>query len=282
MQEFSSIHIPRPCHEDWSHMSPAEQGRHCAKCAKVVRDFTGMDRTAVIAAIAAAPAEVCGRVDADLVAPFPLPAHALVGGASMTRLRLFFLALVAAFGWEVFGFTAAQAQTVQPAIAALQDPQILRAALDSLSETEVVLYGRVEDVYTREAVAYAHLMAYEGDTLLCGTLSDAEGNFVLRFPKDKLKGEQYDLRLRYLGRERRDHGVHRDATEFLYLVDASMMVDGMAIVADRQHGFLVGDLIYQRLSFPQYNPTQASKTLYRPLDEWLMMHYSEIHHGGRW
>ena len=36
------ISIPKPCHEDWSKMSPNEQGRHCDSCAKTVVDFTAM------------------------------------------------------------------------------------------------------------------------------------------------------------------------------------------------------------------------------------------------
>lgn len=34
------ITIPEPCHEKWLEMSPKEKGRHCAKCDKVVVDFT--------------------------------------------------------------------------------------------------------------------------------------------------------------------------------------------------------------------------------------------------
>ena len=36
------ISIPKPCHEDWTKMSPNEQGRHCDSCAKTVVDFTAM------------------------------------------------------------------------------------------------------------------------------------------------------------------------------------------------------------------------------------------------
>ncbi|WP_294818637.1 hypothetical protein [uncultured Flavobacterium sp.] len=36
------ISIPKPCHEDWSAMTPNEQGRFCRQCDKTVTDFTGM------------------------------------------------------------------------------------------------------------------------------------------------------------------------------------------------------------------------------------------------
>ncbi len=37
------LSIPKPCHEDWGSMTPNEQGRHCAVCAKTVTDFTQMN-----------------------------------------------------------------------------------------------------------------------------------------------------------------------------------------------------------------------------------------------
>ncbi len=34
------INIPNPCHEDWTKMTPNEQGRFCGSCQKTVVDFT--------------------------------------------------------------------------------------------------------------------------------------------------------------------------------------------------------------------------------------------------
>lgn len=41
------LSIPKPCHEDWAAMTPNEQGRHCAVCAKTVTDFTQMSNEEV-------------------------------------------------------------------------------------------------------------------------------------------------------------------------------------------------------------------------------------------
>lgn len=35
-----SLRIPKPCHEDWSKMTPNEKGKFCSSCAKTVVDFT--------------------------------------------------------------------------------------------------------------------------------------------------------------------------------------------------------------------------------------------------
>ncbi|CAL2103784.1 conserved protein of unknown function [Tenacibaculum sp. 190130A14a] len=34
------LRIPKPCHEDWSKMTPNEKGKFCSSCAKTVVDFT--------------------------------------------------------------------------------------------------------------------------------------------------------------------------------------------------------------------------------------------------
>ena len=64
--------INDPCHENWNEMTPQEQGRHCAKCDKVVVDFTALDPEEGLAMLeaAAAAAEdcrtgICGRVHAN-------------------------------------------------------------------------------------------------------------------------------------------------------------------------------------------------------------------------
>lgn len=55
------ITISQPCHEDWNAMTPAQQGRHCASCNKVVMDFTAMSDAQIIVYFQSAKGNTCGR-----------------------------------------------------------------------------------------------------------------------------------------------------------------------------------------------------------------------------
>jgi hypothetical protein len=67
----SIITIPTPCHEDWSKMSPNEQGRHCGSCVKTVVDFTTWQPQAILQHFETNK-NVCGRFTVDqLDEPIP-------------------------------------------------------------------------------------------------------------------------------------------------------------------------------------------------------------------
>lgn len=60
------LSIPKPCHEDWNGMQPADQGRHCNACAKTVIDFTSMsDDEVKNFLLSKADERVCGRFNSD-------------------------------------------------------------------------------------------------------------------------------------------------------------------------------------------------------------------------
>lgn len=277
MKNSPEIFIPHPCHENWDAMSPAERGRHCAVCDKVVHDFRGMLADAIDEVIAKSPKQVCGRVDATAVSPNPFVVQVLAK-FPVERLRVFVLAFVMAFGLEVWGISTLQAQIVQPAVEALQMGQNLESALQDSSK-QIRIQGIVQDVYTREPVAMASVAAYQGNNFIIGTLTNAEGKFELVIPKSAILRDTFDLHLSYLGKTRKDVGIHSDIREFAYLIDASMFLEGVSIQG-RTEPWVVGVLISPRMANVPglYN----EKSLYRPLDEWLMMHNSEVHHSGRW
>ncbi|MEP7375020.1 MAG: carboxypeptidase-like regulatory domain-containing protein [Chitinophagaceae bacterium] len=60
------LHIPEPCHEKWSNMTPVEKGRFCGSCQKEVVDFTSMNDEQVLAFFKRqTTGSVCGRFMQD-------------------------------------------------------------------------------------------------------------------------------------------------------------------------------------------------------------------------
>jgi hypothetical protein len=64
-----NLFIPKPCSENWNQMTPAEKGRHCAVCSKVVTDFTQMKTEEIISTLQTSTDEVCGRIDLQQLTP---------------------------------------------------------------------------------------------------------------------------------------------------------------------------------------------------------------------
>ena len=73
MAKALRLEIPQPCHENWQAMTPAEQGRHCAACDKVVLDFTTMTEAEIKAFFAQRPTNTCGRLRTDQLRTYTLP-----------------------------------------------------------------------------------------------------------------------------------------------------------------------------------------------------------------
>lgn len=263
-------------------MNKATGGRFCDLCKKVVRDFTGVPDVEVQLAIKAENGEVCGRIERERVEKVPF-VTAVLARFPESRLRFFLLAFVMAFGWEIWGISTVQAQQLEESREELRKHETMRQAL--VDTGEVVITGLVEDVYTREAVPFARVSVYQNGELMEGAMTDAEGKFRIAVERERFTGATYDLQLYHEGRIRWDSKIHLDIRDFKYLIDASIMLEGVPITANLSwNSFrdVVGTLTYWRSNckWGDLNPSGAE--LYRPLDEWLMMHSSEIHHSGRW
>ena len=69
------ISIPTPCHEDWNSMTPADKGRHCSHCSKIVVDFTQSNPQEILFYLNQHASEkLCGRFNAEQIEePVPTP-----------------------------------------------------------------------------------------------------------------------------------------------------------------------------------------------------------------
>jgi len=62
MQNIQHISIPTPCHQSWQDMMPANNGRNCQHCSKIVTDFTVMTNIEIITHLTTS-SNVCGRLN---------------------------------------------------------------------------------------------------------------------------------------------------------------------------------------------------------------------------
>ena len=92
MSKKMQIQLPAPCNEGWSRMSPAEQGRFCNSCQKVVIDFTGMSDAQLVAFFKKPSSSVCGRFNKD-----QLERELTIPGKRMPWLKYFLQLLVPTF-----------------------------------------------------------------------------------------------------------------------------------------------------------------------------------------
>jgi len=88
------IQIPEPCHEDWFLMTPAEKGRYCKSCEKVVVDFSMMSDSEIISFFQNKSGNICGnfandQLGRDLYQP-TIPARKKYWGFLLSFLITFF------------------------------------------------------------------------------------------------------------------------------------------------------------------------------------------------
>lgn len=103
------VTIPKPCHEDWSKMTPEAQGRFCSSCAKTVVDFTKMNKEEIKTYFVNKSEErTCGRflntqLDEKKSKVIPLFDE---------RLKKFAIAVYVVFGFTLFSCTDVEEHTV--------------------------------------------------------------------------------------------------------------------------------------------------------------------------
>lgn len=103
MKNLYSISIPKPCHEDWSKMSPNEKGRFCQSCSKSVIDFTAMPKEAIENYLALnSNKKVCGRFRVSQLEQIQIKIPSELLEQQTSFHKLFLLSLLIAMGTTLF------------------------------------------------------------------------------------------------------------------------------------------------------------------------------------
>lgn len=99
MKTNYAISIPKPCHEDWSKMTPNEKGRFCQSCSKTVVDFTKMDVDEIQKYIHNNKNQrICGHIKQSQLSAVNLRIPETVFNQTWNFNKLFLLALLLAMG----------------------------------------------------------------------------------------------------------------------------------------------------------------------------------------
>lgn len=172
--EFT-LRIPEPCGEDWQKMTPAEQGRVCARCSKEVIDFTRMSQQEIADKIASMQ-NPCGRFRTPQLSrtyrtysknwpKFPLVRKmgmALSIGATLTFAHA----------------TYAQQPDATPQVQTDENGVAIPPSTESPSPGRVIT-GKMIEEGTGEPLPFATVVVKNSSI---GTMADENGNFKLEIP----------------------------------------------------------------------------------------------------
>jgi hypothetical protein len=189
----TTLRIAQPCTESWADMTPTATGRHCAACQKTVVNFTHKTDAEILAYLASASGETCGRLWSDqqnrpLVSQLP--------ARTASRWRTWLATALALWGTrESLGATAHAAPPAShhSPTKAPKSSQPARAAKR--------LHGTVRDAATHEPLAGVAIFL-KGENRTATT--DSGGRFSLRLPAGRPTGSRRRLVLHracYLSRQ---------------------------------------------------------------------------------
>ena len=168
------LHIPDPCHEDWSQMTPAAQGRFCASCKKEVIDFTALTRKEIAKKVQSGKS-ICGRYRKDqLETIYFIPEKKPFKNLGIAAVFTSLLALCEpAMGQET------KVKTEQT-----QNNQKDNAEVIKLTpKKELIIEGTVLD-QSDYPLPGANIMVSGTNQV---TVTDFDGNFKLIIPLDELE-----------------------------------------------------------------------------------------------
>lgn len=106
MKSFYTISIPKPCHEDWSSMTPNEKGRFCSSCSKTVIDFTTMNIDKIQNILHEnRNSSICGHIRQDQLDTINLYVPTQLLERNQSFHKLFLLVLLIVMGTSLFNCT---------------------------------------------------------------------------------------------------------------------------------------------------------------------------------
>lgn len=110
---MNNIHIPDPCHEDWSNMTPTERGAFCQKCSIDVYDFSKRSEEEIFKILLANKGKhLCGRFKTSQLEDLNNGYLLWKNQSRQTFQSKFALALIMVFGLTLFSCNQEEAAVI--------------------------------------------------------------------------------------------------------------------------------------------------------------------------
>jgi hypothetical protein len=150
MKTRYSISIPKPCHENWSEMTPNDKGRFCQACSKTVVDFTNMKANDVQEFIHRNKGQrICGHMRQSQLDAINLQISESVFEQRMSFHKLFLLALLFAMGTSLLS-----CQDEKGNIKKIESVEIVEKVMDS---TQIEVNIQDDSILTRVSKDKVHI-----------------------------------------------------------------------------------------------------------------------------
>lgn len=198
------IHIPEPCHENWSAMSPVSHDcRHCSVCEKSVVDFSLKTDAEILEILRQSTGKVCGKFRQDqLERPLLSTRPALQSNKSNISWRI--AASVAAM------LSVQQAAAQQPAIPISTDtlsysPRDKMGGIvyyyDFLEfDTVRIISGKIIHPKSQQPIAGCRVLV-SNSFLTTRAVTDENGIFNLEYPANEINEDGLTLTMVLTGYE---------------------------------------------------------------------------------
>jgi len=150
MKKQFKISIPKPCHEDWSKMTPKEKGRFCQSCSKTVVDFTKKSKEEIQEYLSANYGQrVCGHFRREQLDTVTLEIPSSAFQQNLSFQKLFLLALLIVMGTTLFSCqtSTGKKQRIQEVILIDSIPSISKE-IDSLQREGCTQTKDTTEYYT--------------------------------------------------------------------------------------------------------------------------------------
>lgn len=165
--------VPKPCHENWNKMTPAEKGRFCTSCKKEVIDFTKLSNKQIAFEVNKGKS-LCGRLKKEqLETVVNVPEKNSFRGVVAASILLSII--------SVSEGVIAQVCKKTEKVPVLKNDSIVH--LEKKNDfKKVKVFGNVNDV---SGGLPGVMVVLKGTTI--GAETDFDGNFVVEIPKNQEK-----------------------------------------------------------------------------------------------